>query len=324
MPTLPALRIAAMLFFCGLSFQDCAAAIDPTDISLGLATLSMVQGNYAKATAAMEKLLSDADAKAASDPGQSRLMRMRALAMLSRIAYRKDEIDKAYAYAQNAYAVYADDTGPKANALKIEPLDLLAEEYQVQKDTDHAIAAARQALDVLGPKPEPEWKRIVPLTRLGSVYLDQGKLDDAKAALEEAQELAYRSVDVGKKESTELYRLSMQLYRSTGDDARFKEMAWRSEAEVPQGLAMNDPKAQCQPHYPRKARREELQGTVKVEVTVDENGKFVKADVVESSGSAILDDATLDAFKRCTFRPASKDGKPVASKFQASYQWRLD
>jgi periplasmic protein TonB len=80
----------------------------------------------------------------------------------------------------------------------------------------------------------------------------------------------------------------------------------------------------CKPDYPRASRMAEEQGTVKVRIEVSADGQFVKADVVGSSGFKNLDRATQNAFSRCKFRPAYKDGQPVASSFDAVYVWKLE
>jgi protein TonB len=80
----------------------------------------------------------------------------------------------------------------------------------------------------------------------------------------------------------------------------------------------------CKPDYPRASRLAEEQGTVKVRIEVDATGQFVKADVVGSSGFKNLDRATQNAFSRCKFRPAYKEGQPVASSFDAVYVWKLE
>jgi periplasmic protein TonB len=52
------------------------------------------------------------------------------------------------------------------------------------------------------------------------------------------------------------------------------------------------------PEYPELALRMEQQGTVTLLVTVDDAGKVVSAEIKESSGSPILDEAALKQVKR--------------------------
>jgi protein TonB len=64
------------------------------------------------------------------------------------------------------------------------------------------------------------------------------------------------------------------------------------------------------PKYTLEARQAEIEGVVRVEVTVDETGHVVTARVVSGLGYG-LDDAALAAAKASTFEPASRCGKPV-------------
>jgi TonB family protein len=63
------------------------------------------------------------------------------------------------------------------------------------------------------------------------------------------------------------------------------------------------------PAYPESARRMQLVGTVRVEVTVDENGKVISAKA--TSGPGLLRDASVQAAYRARFSPTKLSGKPV-------------
>jgi eukaryotic-like serine/threonine-protein kinase len=68
--------------------------------------------------------------------------------------------------------------------------------------------------------------------------------------------------------------------------------------------------------YPKDARRLHLQGTVTVEMIVDENGVPRDPHVLQSAG-AVLDEAVIEAVYRLRYEPATKDGVPV--KVRQSY-----
>lgn len=64
--------------------------------------------------------------------------------------------------------------------------------------------------------------------------------------------------------------------------------------------------------YPPIAHRQKVEGTVELNVLVDEKGNVVDAQVVTAAGGkAGLNEAAVDAVKRYKYRPASKDGVPV-------------
>lgn len=67
------------------------------------------------------------------------------------------------------------------------------------------------------------------------------------------------------------------------------------------------------PVYPKIARDANLEGTVWIKALVDVDGSVVDAVVYKSCGLNILDQEALKAAKRNEFKPAMKDGRPVAT-----------
>jgi protein TonB len=80
--------------------------------------------------------------------------------------------------------------------------------------------------------------------------------------------------------------------------------------------ACNDPvvkpkrKAVVTPKYTMEARQAEIEGVVRVEVTIDEHGNVIGARVLAGLGYG-LDDSAIAAAKASTFEPATRCGKPV-------------
>ncbi len=68
------------------------------------------------------------------------------------------------------------------------------------------------------------------------------------------------------------------------------------------------------PVYPALARRREQQGTVTIRVLVGNDGSVRRAEIAESSGFDVLDDAALETVRRrWRFIPARRGGTPVES-----------
>ncbi len=65
------------------------------------------------------------------------------------------------------------------------------------------------------------------------------------------------------------------------------------------------------PEYPEIAKKAGIEGTVLLHLSIDENGKVVKAYVARSVETS-LDQAALEAAKKTTFYPALQRDKPVA------------
>lgn len=68
-------------------------------------------------------------------------------------------------------------------------------------------------------------------------------------------------------------------------------------------------KHRVRPVYPELARRMNIEGKVKLEVTVGANGKLKSMKVV--GGHPLLVNASEDALRRWTFEPAAAEAKAV-------------
>lgn len=77
------------------------------------------------------------------------------------------------------------------------------------------------------------------------------------------------------------------------------------------------------PEYPSLALRRREEGTVVLTLFINERGKLDKAEVKESSGHSLLDEAAVMAAKYSTFFPATTDGKPVKCKVEVPYTFKL-
>ncbi|MGB8808605.1 MAG: energy transducer TonB [Acinetobacter calcoaceticus] len=78
------------------------------------------------------------------------------------------------------------------------------------------------------------------------------------------------------------------------------------------------------PEYPREAEMSGEQGTVRIRVLVDTNGKVIEAKVKKSSGSRTLDKAATKAYSLCTFKPAMKDGVPQQDWYEIEYPFVIE
>lgn len=93
-----------------------------------------------------------------------------------------------------------------------------------------------------------------------------------------------------------------------------------------------------EPEYTREARRQRIRAELVVQVLVDERGHVKEATIVErflldKNGMSKmpvealgygLEDAALSAADRMMFRPAQKDGKPVASHTLLTFTFGVD
>lgn len=90
------------------------------------------------------------------------------------------------------------------------------------------------------------------------------------------------------------------------------------EEEEVRPKAVNMPR----PAYTDEARAAEIEGKVRVELTVGADGKVTAAKVLAGLGHG-LDEAALTAVKEASFEPATRCGKAVASTFTISVRFAL-
>jgi TonB family protein len=78
-----------------------------------------------------------------------------------------------------------------------------------------------------------------------------------------------------------------------------------------------------EPLYPERARRAGVEGVATVRLQLDPTGAVVAVELVQASGSRLLDDAALAAARASRFAPASRDAATVASEALATYRFEL-
>ncbi|MGA2889132.1 MAG: energy transducer TonB [Terracidiphilus sp.] len=77
------------------------------------------------------------------------------------------------------------------------------------------------------------------------------------------------------------------------------------------------------PEFSDQARREKFQGVVLVSVLINEEGMPADPRVERSIGHG-LDENALKSILQCRFKPAMKDGKPVATRIMMEVSFRLN
>ena len=77
------------------------------------------------------------------------------------------------------------------------------------------------------------------------------------------------------------------------------------------------------PYYPQSAKNRGIQGKVLLEVTVKTDGSALNVRILKSSGSAILDDAALNAVHSWKFVPAKRAGQIVQANVIVPIEFKL-
>ncbi|SHN42958.1 D-alanyl-D-alanine endopeptidase (penicillin-binding protein 7) [Duganella sacchari] len=80
----------------------------------------------------------------------------------------------------------------------------------------------------------------------------------------------------------------------------------------------------AKPRWPQAALKESRTGTVQLGFLVDRHGKVKNSRIDKSSGHSDLDEASRIGIEKCTFKPATRAGKPVESWTHLQYVWILE
>jgi protein TonB len=99
-------------------------------------------------------------------------------------------------------------------------------------------------------------------------------------------------------------------------------VAQRTEAACTEDLVKARPLSMVRPSYTDGARHARVQGRVKIELFVNENGEVTNAKLLEGLGYG-LDEAALDAVRRLRFSPATLCKKAVAAPFVIAMRFVL-
>lgn len=101
-----------------------------------------------------------------------------------------------------------------------------------------------------------------------------------------------------------------------------KVLAPKPKDECDEPLVKPKPKGVPSPAYTSAAREANVEGKVRVEVSVGADGSVTSARVISGLGYG-LDEAALAAARRATFEPATRCGKPVAATFVIAMRFSL-
>lgn len=73
------------------------------------------------------------------------------------------------------------------------------------------------------------------------------------------------------------------------------------------------PLSQPAPRYPRTALNRGIGGTVQVRATIAADGSVERMELATGSGNRDLDRAAMEAVRRWTFKPATRNGQPIVT-----------
>jgi protein TonB len=99
-------------------------------------------------------------------------------------------------------------------------------------------------------------------------------------------------------------------------------VAKKTESECTEALIKARPLGVVRPSYTDEARRARVEGRVRVQLTVNEQGEVTDAHVLEHLGHG-LDEAAIAAAKNLRFAAATQCGRPVTAPFVIAMRFLL-
>jgi len=98
--------------------------------------------------------------------------------------------------------------------------------------------------------------------------------------------------------------------------------ALTSNGPIPVGGQVNAPRlvSSVAPAYPLAAKQSNVQGDVRIQATIDANGRVTQMKVI--SGPTLLQRAAMDALRKWKYEPTKLDGKPVSIETVVTVQFR--
>ncbi len=114
------------------------------------------------------------------------------------------------------------------------------------------------------------------------------------------------------------------------DNHSFKSPTTAAAPDEPSDLSENinfkspQPIYQPEPVYPVTARQNNWEGMVTVKAEIDKDGKIGVVELLKSSGYALLDRSAIKTVRKWRYKPATRQGEPVASYRRITIIFKLE
>ncbi|MDQ1613601.1 MAG: periplasmic protein TonB [Pyrinomonadaceae bacterium] len=261
-----------------------------------------------------------------------------ALANVAALRLIMNDLDKAETFYRRALAVYeaSGDTEGKAVMTVLERLVYVS---AMKRDLDRAEASAQRILAIAEKNYKPQQlemaRALVHPAEVSRLRLDKKRARTLYARIVDIVE-QYAPATVPKEITLSLANYLGLLYAEEGgSDSKLTEritklfVAIASAAppgtgtEVQGGIINGKAVYKPQPEYPQSAKSARAQGTVRVQILVDETGRVIEAKVFDNAPHGALANAALAAAKRARFTPTLLSGVPVKVTGFVTYNFVL-
>jgi len=128
------------------------------------------------------------------------------------------------------------------------------------------------------------------------------------------------------EECLEKFKKNPEKYIKKGDEVKIPQTTTikpvRSDGQLGVEVIIPTPIRRITPVYPEKCKKEKIEGTVVLEIEIDEEGNVMDVQVLKSVHPDI-DKAAIQAIKKWKYKPVLKDGKPAPVVFAVTINFWL-
>ena len=261
-----------------------------------------------------------------------------ALANVASLRLAKHETDTAEKLYGRALAIY-EAAGDPDNKLVVALLKRLVFVTVSKRDFEKAELLAQRIVSIGEKKYKPQQlETATALVNLAEVYRLSPDHKRARAVyariLDIVESVSPSALPQEIAQSLSNY-LNMLYALDGGKDSELTERIKKffhtvavsgspgAVREIQGGLLNRQALSRPQPPYPASAKAARAQGTVAVQVTVDETGRVITAKTISSPGSLSLARACEEAALKAIFAPTLLDGVPVRVTGVMTYRFVL-
>lgn len=201
------------------------------------------------------------------------------------------------------------------------------------------FSEAQRQIDLLAQADPTNYTLTILRSKLDAQKKTLDKEQQDKLQQQRRQQLAQQKAALDRA-SAEKASADQTLAQQQGRLAAQKKVAEQASAAKRQAVTQAAPEATpdtasaiadtlavktrtVNPRYPSQARRARQEGYVVVRFTVTPSGDTANVEVTSSDPRRVFDRAAIDAVERWQFKPATRNGKPVASTVTNRIDFKL-
>ncbi len=204
----------------------------------------------------------------------------------------------------------------------------IARETLIKKEMPEKKIKPKRSLKKLTKKKQKKEsaKNVAPIKSI-KTFVPKPAVDYRNIKRAELEQSVTRPIPLrSSKNINQIINSGIETTTESGSGSESIKPATRGDQSVkPARILMASPlyRRNPPPKYPRRARWKGYEGTVVLDVLVDESGTVKDLKVFESSGYELLDKSALTSVQKWLFTPGTKDGNPIGVWVRIPVRYKL-